>query len=87
MLDEPHRPACRHGSADEERKAERAEAHHLLRLRPLRDGEDDGGEEREEQYRAEVREGHDGFLPLASECASTAATMFNSPATTMNLVP
>ncbi len=31
--------------------------------------------------------GHETFLPFASECASTAATTFSSPATTMNLVP
>ena len=44
-------------------------------------------EQREEKDGAEVSERHESFLPLASEWASTAATTFNKPATTMNLVP
>ena len=36
-------------------------------LRALRDAEDNGGKERKQQHGAEVRKGHDCFLPLASE--------------------
>src|ERR1700731_2404113 len=54
VVDEVHEPARRHGAADEQRKTERAEADHHLRLRPLGDAEDDRGEQREQQHRAEV---------------------------------
>ncbi len=49
--------------------------------------EDDRGEEREEKDCSEVRDGHERFLPVASEWASTAEMMFRRPATTMNFVP
>src|SRR5260370_16929868 len=64
-----------------------AEADHHPRLRSLRDPEDDGGKQGEEQNSAEVRDGHEAFLPVASEWASTAEMMFSRPATTMNFVP
>ncbi len=87
MLDEPHDPACGDGATYEQGKAECAEADHRPRLRSLRDPEDDGGKQGEEQNSAEVRDGHEAFLPVASEWASTAEMMFSRPATTMNLVP
>ena len=42
---------------------------------------------RETKDGAEVGERHEAFLPVASEWASTAETMFSRPETTMNLVP
>ncbi len=87
MLDEPHQPARGDGSADEEGEAEGAEAQHHRRLGALGDAEDDRREEREEQDAGEVGDGQEGFLPVAKEWASTAATTLSRPATTMNLVP
>jgi len=87
VLDEPHDPACRDGAADEEGEAEGAKADHHAGFGALSDAEDDGGEEREEKDGPKVRDGHERFLPVASEWASTAEMMFNRPATTMNLVP
>ena len=87
MLDGPHDPACGDGSADEEDEAEGSEADHHFGVGALGDAEDHGGKEREEKDGAEVGERHEGFLPLASEWASTAATMLSMPETTMNFVP
>src|ERR1700722_20188707 len=87
VLDQPHDPAADDGDADEEDKTERAEADHHSWLGPLGDAEDDGSEEGEENHSAEVRDGHESFLPVASECASTAEITLSRPATTMNLVP
>jgi len=72
---------------DEEDEAEGSEADHRAGFRALGDAEDDRGEEREEQDCSEVRDGHERFLPVASECASTAEMMLRRPATTMNFVP
>lgn len=41
VLDQPHNPARRDGTADEQGKAECAEADHHPWLRSLRDAEDD----------------------------------------------
>ena len=68
-------------------KQKPAEADHHAGFGALGDAEDDRGEEREEQYGAEMGDGHERFLPVASEWASTAEMMLSSPATTMNLVP
>jgi hypothetical protein len=87
VFDEPHDPACDDGAADEECEAEGSEADHHAGFGALGDAEDDRGEEREEEDGSEVRDGHERFLPVASECASTAETMFSRPATTINLVP
>ena len=87
VFDEPHDPACDDGAADEEGEAEGAEANHHARVGALGDAEDDRGEEREEEHGPEVRDGHERFLPVASECASTAEIMLSRPATTINLVP
>ncbi len=54
MLDGPHGPACDDGDADEEHEAVGSEADHHPGLCALRDAEDDGDEEREEQDGAEV---------------------------------
>src|ERR1035437_8714203 len=67
VLDQPHQPACHDRPAHEQRKTERSESHHHSRLCALRDAEHDGSEEREQQHRSEVRDGHERFLPLASE--------------------
>jgi hypothetical protein len=48
VLDEPHCPARRDGSADEEDETEGTEVQHLLWLRALRDSEYDRGKEREQ---------------------------------------
>ena len=87
VLDEPHDPACHYRAAYEEGETEGAEANHHARFGALGNAEDDRGEEREEKDGSEVRDGHERFLPVASECASTAEMMFSRPATTMNLVP
>src|SRR5882762_3953008 len=87
VFDEPHDPACHDGAADEEGETEGAEADHHAGFSALGDAEDDRGEEREEQDCSEVRDGHERFLPVASEWASTAEMMLSSPATTMNFVP
>src|SRR5689334_7257600 len=87
VLDQPHQPAGDDGSPDEQCEAEGPEPDHHPGLRPHGDSEDDRGEQGEEQDSSKVRDRHDAFLPVASECASTAAMMFNSPATTMNFVP
>ena len=87
MLDEPHEPARGDGSTDKENEAEGAEAKHHFGLGALGDAEDDGSEERKQQDGAEVSDGHEFFLPVAREWASTAATTLRRPATTMNLVP
>jgi hypothetical protein len=67
MLDEVHEPAGDYGSTHEEDEAEGAETDHHAGLCALRDPEDDGRKEGEEQDRAEVSEDHDAFLPLARE--------------------
>ena len=85
MLDDPHEPTGRDGSKNKEGKAEQAEPDHKARNRALRDTEHNRGKKRKQQHGGKV--GHDGFLPLASECASTAETIFRRPATTMNFVP
>jgi hypothetical protein len=41
MLDQPHEPACRDGSADKQGKAEEAEADHHAGFGALRNSEDD----------------------------------------------
>jgi len=89
VLDSPHQPAGDDDRTDEEHKAVGSEAHHHLGFRALRDAEDDRGEESEQENSAEVCEHlfYDAFLPLASECASTAAMIFSSPPTTRNFVP
>jgi len=87
VLDEPHNPAGGDGATDEENEAERAEADHHAWVGTLCDTEDDRGEEREEEDCSKVRDGHERFLPVASEWASTAEMMLSRPATTMNLVP
>src|SRR6202000_1364608 len=87
VLDQPHDPAGRDCATDEEDEAEGSEADHHARLRALGDAEDDRGEEREEKDCSEVRDGHERFLPVASECASTAEMMLSRPATTINFVP
>jgi len=87
VFDQPHRPAGDDGSTDKQGKAERAKPNHHPRFSPLRDAEDDRGEEREQKHSAEVRYRHESFLPVASEWASTAAITFSRPATTINLVP
>jgi len=87
VLDQPHHPAGRDRSADKQNKTEGAEANHHARLGSLCDAKHNRGEQREEQHCSKVRDGHERFLPVASECASTAEMMFNKPATTMNLVP
>jgi len=87
VLDEPHDPACGDGTTDEEGETEGAEADHHAGFGALSDAEDYRGEEGEEKDCAEVRDGHEAFLPVASEWASTAEMMFSRPATTMNLVP
>ena len=87
MLDQPHDPAGRDGAANEEDEAEGSEADHHAWFGALGDAEDDRGEEREEEHCSEVRDGHERFLPVASECASTAEMILSRPATTMNFVP
>lgn len=87
MLDQPHQPAAQNRSANEQDKAESAKPDHHLWFGSLRDSEDNRCKQGEEQYGSEVRDGHEAFLPVASECASTAAMMFSKPATTMNFVP
>jgi hypothetical protein len=67
VLDEPHDPACGDGAADEEDEAEGSEADHHARVGALGDAEDDRGEEGEEEDGSEVRDGHERFLPVASE--------------------
>ena len=67
VLDEPHDPTCSDGAADEEGEAEGAEADHHSRLGALGDAEDHRGEEGEEKDCTEVRDGHEAFLPVASE--------------------
>ncbi len=86
-FDEIQQPTRSNGPASEQGEAVRAKAHHHLRLRALRNPEDDRGEEGEQQNGSEVGHGYEAFLPLASECASTAAITLSRPATTMNVVP
>src|ERR1700722_1959536 len=87
-VDEVHQPACYDHGACEEHKAIDPVTHHGARFAALRDAEDGGCEEREEQDSREVggSQSHD-FLPMRMLCASTAAITFSRPATTMNLVP
>src|SRR5579871_3491657 len=87
VLDQPHQPTGRNRTTHEHGEAERAETHHHARLGSLRNAEDNRRKQRKQNHRSKMRYRHDGFLPFASECASTAATTFSSPATTMNLVP
>lgn len=87
MFDEPHDPACDDSTADEEDKAEGPEPDHHARLRALGDAKDDRSEESKEEDGSKVGNVHERFLPVASECASTAAMILSRPATTMNLVP
>lgn len=87
MLDEPHQPARRNRSKDEQGEAERAEPDHHARLCALRDAKHDRSKQREQQHGVKMRDRQEAFLPVASECASTAAITFNSPATTTNFVP
>ena len=54
MLDQPHHPTRRDGATDEEGETEGAEADHHARLGALRDAEDDGSEEGEEEDGPEV---------------------------------
>src|SRR6185437_6021770 len=87
-VDEVHQPACDDDGSGEEHKAIDAVAHHGTRFAPLRDTEDSGCKEREEQHGREVGGAEDqDFLPMRMLCASTAAMTFSRPATTMNLVP
>ena len=67
VLDEPHDPACGDGAADEEDEAEGSEADHHARVGSLGDAEYDRGEEGEEEDGSKVRDGHERFLPAASE--------------------
>jgi len=87
MLDEPHQPARRNGPKDEQGEAEGAKPDHHARLCALRDAKHDGSKQGEQQHSVKMRDRQEAFLPVASECASTAAMMFNSPATTTNFVP
>jgi hypothetical protein len=87
VLDQPHHPARRDRSTDEQREAEGAEPDHHPWLRPLGYSEDYRSKQGKQQNRSKMRDHHERFLPVASECASTAEITFNKPATTMNLVP
>src|ERR1700761_3767965 len=77
VLDEVHDPAGGDSAADEEGETEGSEADHHARFGALGNAEDDGREQRKEDDGGEVGEGHERFLPLARECASTAATTFS----------
>src|ERR1700722_4136759 len=87
VLDGVHQPADHDHCAYKAREGEDAEADHLFRVSALRDSKDHRNTESEEQDRGKVRQHQEAFLPLASECASTAAMMFSIPATVRNLVP
>lgn len=89
MPDEPHNPAANDQSANKPDKAFHAVTHHVAGRVALRDAEDNGSKQREQERRAEVREFkvHQDFFPMAIWCASTALMMFNKPATTRNFVP
>jgi len=84
-LDDPHDPACDDGRADEHGEGVGAEADHHPGVRAHRDAEDGRDEEGEEEDGVEV--GHEAFLPMAIEWASTAEMMLSRPATTRNFVP
>ena len=87
VLDQPHYPTGRYRAANEEHKAKSTKANHQSRLRALRDAKHNRCKERKEQDSSKMRDRHERFLPVASECASTAEMIFNRPATTINLVP
>ena len=88
VLDGPHRPTEDDDCADEEGEAEGAEANHHSGLGALRDAEDHGDAQCEEQHGGEVGQHQsEAFLPLAKECASMAAITFRRPPTTRNFVP
>jgi len=88
VFNRPHNPRRDNHSANKQRKAVGAVAHHIARRVALGNAEHGGGTGGEDDSRRKVREfeGHD-FLPIAIWCASTAAMMFSKPATTMYLVP
>lgn len=67
VLDQPHKPACRDRSPDEQGEAERSKPDHRPRFRAHRDSKDDRREEGEEQDCSKMGDGHDAFLPVASE--------------------
>jgi hypothetical protein len=62
-FDEVEEPARRNRSTNEDRKTECREAHHELRVRALRDAENNRRKEREEQRRTEMSEHYSTPLP------------------------
>src|SRR5260370_13589105 len=79
-LDQKHHPTRRNRAPDEHGEAEGPEPEHHLRLAALRNPEHHRSKQREQQHRTKMRDRHERFLPVASECASTAAMTFSSPA-------
>ena len=88
VFDEPHRPAGDDDGTDQENEAEGSEADHHFGGGALGDAEDYRDAEREDKHSGEVRQHQsEAFLPLASECASTAAMMLRRPPTIRKFLP
>src|SRR6185437_7242401 len=87
VLDQPHAPAGGNGDRNQHDERVGAEADHHLGLRALGNAEHDPDAGGADQNGGEVGESHAGFLPMAMEWASIAATMLSSPTMLMNFVP
>ena len=86
-LDQVHQPACRNCAKYQDSEGKRTEPYHHFGDSSLSNAEHDGDAKRENQHGTEMTQHQEAFLPLASECASIAEMIFNSPPTTMNLLP